>query len=318
MDGSTFDRFTRALSEARSRRRLLGVVTSLGLGWLLSGLAADPTDARRKHGRNRGHRPGKNKDNRKGKRTGTGGGDRDEPAPCRTTGERCDQNSECCGGNCFNQQCAATVSTCGGVACNPAGTGCCPEDGCCQPPANQCNGAGLCCAPNCTGRQCGPDGCGKGGVCGTCPTNATCNESTGQCQSTCTPQCQGKQCGPDGCGGNCGSCPPGDTCDEATGQCGNCEECDPNIETCCSGQCVSLLSNNNNCGACGHQCILPTVCGDGVCCMLHNGAQCSATQPCCGFLTCQNGACCTKSGSPCNQDPATCCSGQCNQYGVCA
>ena len=111
MDGSTFDRLTRALRTAGSRRRLLGVVTSLGLGGLLGALDGDPTDAKRQHGRNRGHRPGKDKDNRKGKRNG-GGGDRDEPAPCRNTGEMCEQDSDCPRG----QFCRADARVCA-VAC---------------------------------------------------------------------------------------------------------------------------------------------------------------------------------------------------------
>jgi hypothetical protein len=36
MDGSRFDRFTRAVSTAGSRRRLLGLVASLGLGGMLT------------------------------------------------------------------------------------------------------------------------------------------------------------------------------------------------------------------------------------------------------------------------------------------
>ena len=40
---------------------------------------------------------------------GGGGGGGGNPGPCTPNGQACQRNSDCCGGNCFNQQCAATV-----------------------------------------------------------------------------------------------------------------------------------------------------------------------------------------------------------------
>jgi hypothetical protein len=70
---------------------------------------------------------------------------------------------------------------------------------------------GKCCdrQKNCENRQCGSDGCG--GNCGTCPSNSTCIQGTGQCQ--CQPNCAGRECGSDGCGGSCGpTCNDGLAC----------------------------------------------------------------------------------------------------------
>lgn len=60
MDGPTFDRLTRALSAARSRRRLLGIVASLGLGGTLThrdGTAATASAATTASVRRSGVRP---------------------------------------------------------------------------------------------------------------------------------------------------------------------------------------------------------------------------------------------------------------------
>lgn len=41
------------------------------------------------------------------------------------------------------------------------------------------------CTPNCDGRNCGPDGCDKGGTCGTCTGTDVCDLSTGTCVEKC-------------------------------------------------------------------------------------------------------------------------------------
>ena len=82
------------------------------------------------------------------------------------------------------------------------------------------------CQPQCTGKVCGPDGCGKGGACGSCPEGIACD---GQGQCSCTPNCGAKVCGPNGCpGGSCGACAIG-VCN-ALGQCVECNsagDCTP-------------------------------------------------------------------------------------------
>ena len=153
------------------------------------------------NGNNKHHQHDNNHNNKGG---GGGGGN---PGPCTPTGQACQQNSDCCGGNCFGQLCAPRSPTCPlnreTETCSPAGTGCCAEDGCCQPPANQCNDGGRCVVPpNCAGRECGDDGCGNDGNLRQLLPGQTCDEESGQCQGQAT--CSPETC-PDGC------------CDAATG-----------------------------------------------------------------------------------------------------
>jgi hypothetical protein len=63
MEAIKFDRVARSAGALKSRRGLLGLVSGMTLGGLLTD--REEGAARRKHG---GHRPGKKKDNRKGKR----------------------------------------------------------------------------------------------------------------------------------------------------------------------------------------------------------------------------------------------------------
>lgn len=74
MDGSACDRLAREIAEptgeSGSRRRLIGAVGGLSLAGILDVLSAEDGDAARKHGRNRGHRPGQDKKRRQRRRTG--------------------------------------------------------------------------------------------------------------------------------------------------------------------------------------------------------------------------------------------------------
>lgn len=232
MDGTAFDRLTRAIGSPGSRRRLLGVAASFGLGGVLSGISVEQGEARKKRNKRK-------KNNRKG--NGNSGNSSPGGEQCVATGGDCNQDSDCCSNNCFDFSCAEKVHTCAGTHCLPPAKGCngntCCNgdiacDVCCDPGISQCNRQGNCCAPNCAGRQCGPDGCGNGGTCGSCPSNFVCNQESGECISVCQPQCQGKVCGPNGCGGDCGKCGSGTKCDEDTGQCivvPNCDVC-PNCQ----------------------------------------------------------------------------------------
>lgn len=94
MEASAFDRLSRAFVTVGSRRRLLGLLGLLPLAGHLPDGTADVASAKR-HGRNRGHRPGKGKDNRKGQRTGQPKGSE----RCQRTGELCYPfNKVCCPG----------------------------------------------------------------------------------------------------------------------------------------------------------------------------------------------------------------------------
>jgi hypothetical protein len=73
MDERTFDHVVRTIGTPGSRRLLFGVGAALPVAGLLAALSGEDSAARRKHGRNRGHRPGKKKDNRKGRRNNGGG-----------------------------------------------------------------------------------------------------------------------------------------------------------------------------------------------------------------------------------------------------
>lgn len=172
----------RAVAADSSRRRLLGALTGLGLGGVLAlrdgddAAAEKPGDRlrRRKQQHRRKRRNSKRRNNGKngGNHKNNGGGL--GSSECGATGNDCNQDSDCCTGNCFNFACAETVRQCsaGGttVPCRPAAKGCAGSqcchgalscnDGCCSADANQCNAGGNCCVPNCAGKACGPDGCG--------------------------------------------------------------------------------------------------------------------------------------------------------------
>ena len=294
MDDSTFDRLTRAISSTGSRRRLVGLLAGVGLAGLLSHLDDAETEAKRKrHGRRHSHRPGKHKHNRKGKSKGGRGkgGGIGGPGPCTAKGGSCQQNGDCCGGNCFNQVCAPPVTECGGVACPAGRAGCCSGT-CCTAPSNQCNALGQCCAPDCDGKQCGPDGCGNGGACGTCSGDLTCDESSGKCL------CTAENC-PNGCcsngPGNPGTCETGDTFQQCGGGGARCAHC-ANSETCHDQQCVACT---DSCTCTGQSaCLTPNApnaycTADGIC-------FCAVTTA--GVAVCATGAIQVRGGCETDQD----------------
>jgi hypothetical protein len=291
MEGSTFDRLTRAVSSVSSRRRLLGLLTSLGLSGLLSHLDDEATEAKRKHGRNRSHHPGKHKRNRKGKRRGGKGGGIGSPGPCTANGDACTQSSDCCSENCFGQVCSAPVTQCGGAACPPGATGCCAGT-CCAGPTNQCNALGECCAPNCDGKQCGADGCGNGGTCGTCSGDLTCDESSGKCL------CTAENC-PDGCcsngPGNPGICETGDTFQQCGAGGAHCAHC-ASDQTCQSKQCVACT---DTCTCSGQSaCLTPNA--PNAYCTADGGCYCAVTTA--GVPVCASGAIQVRGGCQTDQD----------------
>jgi hypothetical protein len=201
MEGSAFDRLARAVGVGGSRRGLLRLVVGLPLAGLLTRLDDEEGAARRKrHGRRRGHRPGKDKENRKGQRQDDGA----------ALGESCSSNSDCrngkscCSGTCVNvQNDDSNCGSCGNVCFGPSPT--CVDGAC------------TCTTVLCTGSGC-------------CPSR---NDVCAQNDECCSPKtCQDippGDCGPqdDGCGGTitcvccpdtpC-DCPPGRTlCDDFTG-----------------------------------------------------------------------------------------------------
>jgi hypothetical protein len=79
MDGAAFDRLSRTVRARGTRRQVLGLLTASPLAGLLAAFGLAETVARRRRGgRRSSHRPGKHKDNRKGKRTGSSNNRQDE------------------------------------------------------------------------------------------------------------------------------------------------------------------------------------------------------------------------------------------------
>lgn len=353
MDSNRFDRLVRALATKGSRRRLVAVLTALPLVGLLTGLRDDvgaekPRDRikrrkdanrRKQHNRKQRDRKHHGAGRNHGNRSGRGGA---QPDACTPNGGACQQNSDCCDGNCFGQVCTNTPQQCDGVACPSGSTGCCSAAGCCQPPANQCNAGGLCCAPNCGGKQCGPDGCGNSGTCGTCAQGQTCNLATAQCEGpACTPAscpngcCEPQANGPAVCRGGqrgCGAsavCCPG--CCDGTGTCqpgtdgsacgvngSACIQCDPLNNLCDQGRCQC---DANNCpdGCCDRGPGNPGACfsgcgSGGVQCRSEIGEQCTQDGDCCSG-NCFGGVCAATvtecGGVPCAGTANGCCGATC-------
>lgn len=344
MDSRRFDSLVRTFAAASTRRRVMAVLAALPLVGQIPGLAPDEAaaekprdrikrrkDANRRKRRNRKHHKNNNSKKNTNGGGGKGGG---KPNACALPGQPCQQNGDCCKGNCFNQVCADPPNRCGGTNCPTGSTGCCEVNGCCPSPTNQCNAGGLCCAPNCGGKQCGPDGCGNGGTCGTCAPGQRCNLATAQCEGpVCNPQscpngccdasgvCQpgnsSRQCGSGGI--TCFACGPNQTCSSETGTCRDKPPCGP--ETCPTGCCVPQSNGPDICdttrqgctpggACCAGCCDANNVCqpgtGNGVCGL--NGSDCIVCNPLdglcdqgrcqCDAANCPNGCC---SNGPGNQ-----------------
>lgn len=184
MEGSAFDRLVRAVGANGTRRGLLRLVVSLPLAGLLTRFDDEESTAKRKrHGRRASHRPGKNKDRRKGQRQGEGAA---LGEPCGASGD-CRTGKTCCSGTCVNLQSDnANCGSCGNV-CQPfLGPTCvdgtctcttiiCTGSGCCPARNDVCNQNDECCTPKTCqdfpAGTCGPqgDGCGGTTKCPCCP-----------------------------------------------------------------------------------------------------------------------------------------------------
>jgi hypothetical protein len=119
--------------------------------------------------------------------------------------------------------------------------------------------------------------------------------------------------------------------------------CTSTAPNCCSGKCVTLSSDVNNCGMCGMGCSGPTngnghaVCNQGTCdivcdngfnksgsmCVaacLSFGSTCGSGSPCCSGLACGGsavvGTCCLADQSTACTTNAQCCSGECFAAGT--
>ncbi len=195
--------------------------------------------------------------------------------------------------------------------------GLCCSGVCCGPLDVACNPAGVCCAPTCSGRNCGPDGCERGGTCGTCGAGRVSDEGAGRCvctAETCPTGCCGDSrcqpgnttqfCGRDGA--VCELCHPGESCNDSRCTCSP-QSC-PTGQVCSGGRCVCTPQScpngccadepggllgcrpgtaNANCGRPGERCV---ACGDGQVCR-DGRCRCTGSQGCGAGQECVDGAC---------------------------
>jgi hypothetical protein len=191
MERRAFDGLARTVGQASPRRGAFSLLASIALAGVLTRLGLEESAAR-KHGRNRGHHPGKHKRNRKGKRKhGQGPG---QSKACVSTGQICSVfGNPCCdGGSCritgglvvttcqtlcaSKDECVQTFGTdfyCEtdplaiALAC-PGLSGCCLTHSCTSD--TQCPGGGSCCQASflyTDGRACcaQDETCGPSGGC---------------------------------------------------------------------------------------------------------------------------------------------------------
>jgi hypothetical protein len=262
MDGPRFDALARAAAAPGSRRRLL------------AGLAAAAV--------------------------GLAGGDRARAVACRTPGELCRGNDDCCARLCARDATGRHVCRCGSATD-------------CPPPTNKCLAA------TCAGGVCGT---AVGVVCAAidqCHLPGTCLPATGTCtnpakqdgaacddgdQCTRTDTCQAGVC----VGGNRVVCPTPDQCHTAGA-------CDPR-----TGLCSNPNATDGTACDDGNKCTRTDTCRNGVC-VGSNPVACMAQDQChvAGICDPKTGACSnpTKGNGTRCDDGNACTSGETCTAGVC-
>jgi hypothetical protein len=181
----------------------------------------------------------------------------------------CPANEVCCNNGCLATD--SDVNNCGGcgATCGASGDGC--SGGKCR-----CGGGSACIAGQtcCAGLGC-IDLMNDAFHCGTCGHACNPGEScvNGACACGSGAACTGTSpvCCVSGASALC----------SATGTCACGASICTSPEICCGGSaCKNLMTDNANCGMCGHGCITPLSCSGGACAC--NGQICSTGDTCCG------------------------------------
>ncbi|HTU58641.1 MAG TPA: hypothetical protein VMF89_09405, partial [Polyangiales bacterium] len=164
---------------------------------------------------------------------------------------------------------------------------------------NRCEAGSTCCNSNCTNTTNDNAHCG---ACGTrCPDGTRCRNA--MCMPTNMPMA-GMPSGGAGTGGVSGS-PAGGagaSGSPSTGGSGS-AECSPACGqglTCCSGRCINLMTDKDNCSACGNVCpFADSGCCNGSCANFVDGKTCGACDVDCSLILNDDGltCMCLKDGS---------------------
>jgi hypothetical protein len=285
MDDSRFDAMTRSLSRHRNRRAMLRLLAGGLLGGLLS--RREVTPARADEGCDilglTFCALGPTTDATTGEVfvDGICVDLTSSVFHCGACGNACGVNQNCEIGVCVVPQCPAGTTDCSGycadlltspVHCGACGTACAAGQSCqggvcvgCVTGLTDCGG--LCVDLSGDELNCGVCGqeCAYGEICSGGGCGSLCAAGLNYCDGACVDYLTD----PSHCG-YCGrACLGFESCQG--GACGGIAQlpprglelpCEARSLTDCGGVCVDLLTDNNNCGACGHACY-PGLCGYG-------------------------------------------------------